>query len=130
MKGFNRRSFLAGGLVFSTFSLLFGRSALAQKMREKKGAASADQGPQLVDPKDPVAASLGYAPDRTKVSKDKQKEAAAKGTPFAEQKCLNCSFYTVAGEKDIGGKKAAPCTVMANKFVASDAWCLSWNKKA
>ncbi|MBX9768527.1 MAG: high-potential iron-sulfur protein [Bdellovibrionales bacterium] len=30
----------------------------------------------------------------------------------------------------MGGKKAAPCSVMANKFVSADAWCLSWNKKA
>lgn len=129
MKNFNRRSFLSGSFFFSIAALVTGRSALAQNMRAKKGATPAVAGPTLIDPKDPLAVSLNYVTDKSKVSKDKQKDASAKGTPFADQRCNNCSFYANNAEKDVAGKKAAGCTVLANKLVVADAWCMSWNKK-
>ncbi len=73
----------------------------------------------MVDPKDPLAARLGYVDDTTKA--DAKKYPQHKN----EQRCSNCTLYTGKA-----GDKSGPCSIFAGKQVAADGWCVSWVKKA
>lgn len=76
----------------------------------------APAGLPLVDPaKDPMAKSLGYVADFTKVKDPTHKPGAH---------CANCALYTgKAGEKQGG------CGIFAGKAVHANGWCKSWVKK-
>jgi High potential iron-sulfur protein len=87
-------------------AMLAGRSAFA-----------AD--PPLVDPKDPLAASLGYVADATKADKAKFPKYAA------GQHCGSCLLFQ--GKADAA---AGPCPLFAGKYVAGAGWCSQWAKKA
>jgi len=69
---------------------------------------------QSVDPKDPLAVSLGYACDG----------AAAPGH-VEGQFCKGCQLYS--GTVDA---KNGPCALFQGKLVCSDGWCKSWVKRA
>jgi hypothetical protein len=72
----------------------------------------------LVDPKSPQAAGLGYVADASKADKAKYKNFAA------GQACSNCALYQ--------GKPtdaAAGCPLFAGKQVAGKGWCSAYAKK-
>ena len=90
------------------FVPLAGAAALAQA-----------QAPKLVDPKDPQAAALGYAPDAAKVDKAHFPKYAA------GQSCGNCALYQGAA-----GSASGACPIYGGKSVPAKAWCNAWVKKA
>lgn len=69
-------------------------------------------------PSDPVASSLGYSTDTTKV------EAGTNPTHKADQKCSNCVQY-----QGKPGDASGPCNIFAGKSVAANGWCRVWAKK-
>ncbi|MGE0314598.1 MAG: high-potential iron-sulfur protein [Lautropia sp.] len=73
----------------------------------------------MVDPKDPLAASLGYVEDTAKADGKKYPQHKA------DQHCANCTLYTGKA-----GDKSGPCSIFAGKQVAANGWCVSWVKKA
>jgi High potential iron-sulfur protein len=99
----DRRQFLklAGGLaVASLASVVFPGRAAAQA--------------QSVDPKDPLAVSLGYACD------------GAKAPGHVEgQLCKGCQLYSGAA-----GANSGPCALFQGKLVCSEGWCKSWVKRS
>ncbi len=77
----------------------------------------------LVSETDPLAKTLGYYADATKVDTKKwPKRAQADGKT---QFCSNCILFN-------GGKvtteKEGPCTLFPGKAVPAVAWCNSWAK--
>jgi hypothetical protein len=100
----DRRQFLklaASGLA----ALSLGRVILPER-----AAAQA----QEVDPKDPLAVSLGYACD------------GAKAPGHAEGHfCKNCQLYSGAADA-----KNGPCALFQGKLVCSEGWCKSWVQRA
>ena len=73
----------------------------------------------LVDPKDPQALALGYAPDASKVDKAKYPKYAA------GQACASCALY-----QGQAGAASGPCPLYAGKAVAAKGWCSAYVKKA
>lgn len=116
-----RRDFFKGIAATSGFAILaatssstiFSSIALAEGGLRKK--AGADAGPEMVDPKDPTANSLGYVAD------------AKKSPKSAGNKCSTCSLYQKTGMKD--NKEIGSCAIFPKKFVNADAFCNSWAKK-
>ena len=82
-------------------------------------AASAQDTPARVDPKDPMAASLGYSEDAGHV------DARRFPRRTAEQLCANCQVYAGKGNEATG-----PCAVFPGKLVAAKGWCSAWVLKA
>jgi len=102
--GPDRRQFLklaAAGLA---------AASLGRFLLPERAAAQA----QELDPKDPMAVSLGYACDGAK----------APGY-VAGQTCKNCQLYSGAADA-----KSGPCTLFPGKLVCSDGWCKAWVKRA
>jgi len=105
----SRRSFL-------TLAAAAGSAALVGL---RPGAASAQANPAAhVSVNDPLAKSLGYAEDGTKVDKAKFP------TYKAGQKCGNCRFYQGAA-----GQPSGPCQIFGNMQVNANGWCISFNAK-
>ena len=93
---------------------LLGSAALPLVMQ----MANAQSAQPLVDGNDPVAKSLGYVPDTTKVS------AAENPTHKPEQKCGNCvQFQGKATDKQ------GACNLFPGKDVAGPGWCKVWAQK-
>ena len=64
---------------------------------------------------DPMATTLGYNPDSTKVTNSKHTAGA---------ECSNCNLYQ-------GGTAAfGPCPFFPGKSVSATGWCTSYIKKA
>ncbi|KQW42025.1 MULTISPECIES: high-potential iron-sulfur protein [unclassified Roseateles] len=72
----------------------------------------------MVDEKDPMAVSLGYVADATKVNKAKYPKYAA------GQLCGNCALY-----QGKAGSAAGPCALFQGKQVAAKGWCSAYAKK-
>jgi hypothetical protein len=72
-----------------------------------------------LDPSDPLAKSLGYVADATKV--DKAKFPAYQ----AGQDCAACQLY-----QGKPGDASGPCPIYSGKIVSSTGWCGSFVKKA
>ena len=72
-----------------------------------------------IDPKDPLAVSLGYAPDATKVDKAKYPKYAA------GQTCGSCALY-----QGKAGAATGVCGALGGKLVAAKGWCSAYAKKA
>lgn len=110
----NRRNFFKYGItaVASVF--------LAPLLLKKGSAFAADKAPLTAS--DPVAQSLGYNPDNTKV--DKKKWTKKAGADGKSQKCATCMFFTAIDPKH------GNCQIFPNNTVASVGWCNSWTKKA
>jgi len=84
--------------------------SLSSTLLPGRGAAEA----QEVDPKDPMAASLGY-----------QCEGAKAPGHVEGQFCKGCQLYSGAADA-----KSGPCTLFQGKLVCSEGWCKSWVKRA
>ncbi len=94
---------------------LLGAASVPLMMRAQNAQAAAQP---LVDGSDPVAKSLGYVADTTKVS------AAENPTHKAEQKCGNCvQFQGKATDKQ------GACNLFPGKDVAGPGWCKVWAQK-
>jgi len=106
---------LAGLTVVAstTSATLFSSIASAEGTPRKKPGSD---GPEMVDPKDPVAGSLGYVAD------------AKKSPKSAGNKCATCTLFNKTGTKD--KKDIGTCAIFPNKCVYADGFCNSWAKKA
>jgi len=100
----SRRTFLIASLGAAS-SLALTRQALAA--------------PAKVSESDPMAVSLGYHTDATKVDKTKQ----TKYTPG--EHCGNCQLY-----QGKAGDQWGPCPIFGGKLVNHDGWCNAYTKKA
>jgi len=98
------RMLLAAGPALSLMSV--SRPGLAQETAGK------------VPPDDPLASSLGYVEDATKVDTEKY------STYKPGQTCRNCILYT-----DPAAEEWGPCSLFQNRLVAADGWCVSWAKR-
>lgn len=107
-KSFQRRTLLKAALL--------GSAVLPIALRSGSTQAA---GPQpLIDLNDPVAKSLGYVADTTKVV------AADNPTHKVEQKCSNCIQFQ--------GKptdKQGACNLFPGKDVHGPGWCKVWAQK-
>jgi hypothetical protein len=115
-----RREFLK----FTSITAL-GAFAIAKIVGSTSTARAADAPLEMVKTSDPMAQSLGYHEDGTKV--DTKKWAKRAGKDGAKQFCFNCQFYQ---SKDPNRKatKSAPCTIFQNKGVHSHGWCNTWTE--
>jgi High potential iron-sulfur protein len=99
-----RRSFLTA-LPVATLALTAARTTPAQAAR--------------LEESDPIAVSLGYKHDASKVD-------AKKHTTYAAgRNCANCQLYQ--------GKATdawAACAPVGGKLVNAKGWCVVWAKKA
>jgi hypothetical protein len=120
----SRRRFLK--LTGGTFAGLFAAKILVPSIANAEAPKAAGPGAPLVmvTEAEPLAKSLGYSADATKVDAKKwPKRAGAEG---AKQFCYSCMFYQAKG--DPKKTDSAPCTIFANKGVHAKAWCNSWTK--
>lgn len=79
-------------------------------------------GEQAVKEDDPVASSLGYRMDATKV--DSEKFPKHKGPEGEKQACNNCSFFTAKSDSGWGA-----CQILRTGDVKASGWCNTWNAK-
>ena len=100
-----RRRFLLTAVPATALTAAGARPALAQAAR--------------LDEKDPLAASLGYMHDATKVD-TKKYPAYATG-----HNCSNCLLFQ-AKSGDMWGA----CPAVGGKLVNAKGWCQAWVKKA
>jgi len=106
-KSLDRRTMLKAALL--------GSAALPLLARMQSAQAAAQP---LVDVNDPVAKSLGYVPDSTKVN------AAENPTHKPTQKCGNCVQF----QGKVADKQGA-CNLFPGKDVAGAGWCKVWAQK-
>jgi hypothetical protein len=71
-----------------------------------------------LDPADPLAKSLNFVNDSTKV------DAAANPTYKPTQKCGNCAQY-----QGKPGEARAGCAIFAGHSVPETGWCKVWAQK-
>ncbi|MGE4233656.1 MAG: high-potential iron-sulfur protein [Bacteriovoracia bacterium] len=71
---------------------------------------------------EPMAVTLGYHVDASKVDTKKWPRKAA--ADAKNQFCNNCMFYQKQNDK------LGKCQIFTNRLVASKGWCNSWTKKA
>ena len=104
----SRRAIVKVGLIASVAVPVFGMTA--------RDACAANLTP--LDPSDPVAKSLNFVNDGTKV------DASANPTYKPTQKCGNCAQYQ--------GKPSdalAACTLFPGHTVPASGWCKVWAAK-
>lgn len=108
----SRRSFLATAAVAASAALL--------GMRPRSAQAAGESLPHLSE-SDPLAKSLGYQSNATKVDKSKFP------TYKAGDRCGECRFFQgTAGQKSgYGG-----CQIFAGYSVSADGWCASFNARS
>jgi len=104
----SRRTLVKGGLIAGAFI-----PAMAL-LADSAGAAAL---PPL-DPKDPTASALGFAPDASKV------DPAANSTYKPTQKCSTCAQFQGKAGDATGG-----CNIFAGKSVPAGGWCRVWAQK-
>lgn len=85
-------------------------------------AAGEPVGAKPVDENDPLARSLGYKKDATKVDLKKFPKRAEPGAN--KQYCDNCQFYKAQS------KSQGSCQIFQSNLVAAKGWCNSWVQKA
>lgn len=103
-----RRALVKGGLIAVALVPLVGLVAPSSQ--------AADLTP--LDPNDPMAKSLGFVADASKV------DAAANGTYKAGQKCGICAQFQGKPGDDRGG-----CNIFAGHTVPQGGWCKVWAQK-
>ncbi len=124
----NRREFLQKSLLILGSVPVLGVILNACTKKEgsesttaSNSAPAAAAGPKPLSEEDPVAQSLGYKHDATKVDTAKfPKRAGAEG---AKQLCSNCQFFK-GGEGEWG-----TCQILAAGAVNKNGWCNSWGAK-
>lgn len=94
---------------------LMGSAALPLMARLTDAQAAAQP---LVDVNDPVAKSLGYITDTTKV------DAKANPTHKVAQKCANCIQF-----QGKPADKQGACNLFPGKDVLGAGWCKVWAQK-
>ena len=72
-----------------------------------------------LDEADPLAKSLGYVADATRV------DSARFPARVAGSQCANCAVFQGSAGSARGG-----CPIFAGKSVAATGWCSAWTKKA
>jgi hypothetical protein len=82
-------------------------------------ARQATAAPEKVSETDPLAVSMGYHLDATKVDKTKEPKYTA------GEDCSNCQLYQGKAGEDYG-----PCPIFGGKLVHHDGWCKAYTKKA
>lgn len=118
----SRRGFLKKMAIGAAALPILGKVALHEVPAYAQTVTTA------LDEKDPMAVSLGYHQDATKVDKAKwTKKAAADGD---KQLCKNCVLYLEGGKK-IPGKDGewGKCGLFPNGLVAGNGWCNSFAPK-
>ena len=108
MRKISRRIILKTGLVAT-----FGVPVLGLTVRHAHAAS-----PTPLDPSDPLAKSLNFVTDASKVN------ATANPTYKSTQKCGNCAQF-----QGKSGDAAAPCTIFAGHTVPQSGWCKVWAQK-
>ena len=126
----NRREFLQKSLLMLGSLPVVGFILNACTKKEEGAAptaaapaapAAAAGGLKAISEDDPVAQSLGYKADATKV--DVQKYPKRAGAEGAKQFCSGCQFYSAA-EGELG-----KCQLFPNGLVNKNGWCNSWQAK-
>jgi hypothetical protein len=121
----NRREFLQKSLLMLGSLPVVGVILNACTKKEEAAApaapAAAAGGLKAISEDDPVAQSLGYKADATKV--DVQKYPKRAGAEGAKQFCSGCQFFSAA-EGELG-----KCQLFPNGLVAKNGWCNSWQAK-
>lgn len=121
----NRRDFLkSSGIaaILAVISAKFFAPVIAFAKDENKAAAAPAN---LVKPSEPMATSLGYVEDASKV--DSKKWAKRAGPAGAKQFCYNCQFYQADPAK-AKTTDAAACTIFGGKSVKGKGWCNTWTQ--
>jgi hypothetical protein len=90
---------------------------------KKSGTSTPPDGAPAVKEDDPVAASLGYKEDVSKV--DTEKFPKRKGPEGEKQFCHNCQFYVAKGDSGWG-----TCQILRTGDVKDEGWCNTWAAKA
>jgi hypothetical protein len=104
----SRRAMITGALTSGTLAPVLGMLA-----PDARAAALTP-----LDPADPLARSLSFATDTTKV------DASANPAHKPTQKCGNCwQFQGKAGDA------TAACTIFAGQTVPQGGWCKVWAQK-
>lgn len=119
----SRRKFLKGVVAGAAALPILNRVAF------NPGMASAQAAPtKALDENDPMAKTLGYYHDASKVDTAKwTKKAGADG---ATQSCKNCVLYLQGGLKADGQSgEFGKCGLFQNGLVSANGWCNSWAKK-
>ena len=99
-----RRTFLTT-LPLATVALALARKTSAQALK--------------LEESDPIAVSLGYKNDASKVD-------AKKFTAYvAGRNCANCQLYQGKASDTWGA-----CAPVGGKLVNAKGWCVAWSKKA
>lgn len=85
-------------------------------------------GEKVADPETPLAKTLGYHEDASKVDIAKYPKRA--GDEGAKQLCSNCQLLT-QGAMKVEGREGAwgKCALIQDGLVAEKGWCNSWVAK-
>lgn len=114
-----RRDFLKGSL-FAAATL----PALGVLLNAcNDGGSTPPNGEQAAKADDPVAASLGYTDDATKVDTAKYPKRA--GDAGSKQFCSSCQFFTAKGDSGWGA-----CQIIRTGDVKATGWCNTWTAKS
>jgi len=103
-----RRAAVKGGLLLSALVPAFGLTGMSR-------SSPADL--PALDPKDPLAVTLGFVNDATQVDR------VANPKFSADQKCSNCEQFQGRPNDSRGG-----CVVLPGKSVPAAGWCKVWRK--
>lgn len=103
-----RRAVVKGGLLCSAIVPALG-------LIGNTGAAPADLPP--LDPKDPMAVTLGFVDNASKV------DAAANPRYAPGQTCVNCQQFLGKPSDARGG-----CVLFSGKSVPAGGWCKVWRQ--
>jgi high potential iron-sulfur protein len=104
----SRRAMITGTLISGTLAPVLGLL-----VPDARAAALTS-----LDPADPLAKSLSFATDTTKV------DASANPTHKPTQKCGNCAQF-----QGKAGDASAACTIFAGQTVPQGGWCKVWAQK-
>jgi hypothetical protein len=105
----SRRAIVKSGLIAGTLVPALGFL----------GSTAGAQTPTPLDPNDPVAKSLNFVTDATKV------DATANPTYKAGQKCATCAQFLGKAGATTGG-----CNIFVGHLVPATGWCKVWAQKA
>ena len=105
----SRRALVKSGLIAGTLVPALGFL----------GSTAGAQTPTPLDPNDPVAKSLSFVADASKV------DAAANPTYKAGQKCATCAQFLGKAGATTGG-----CNIFVGHTVPATGWCKVWAQKA
>lgn len=113
---------------FIKYSLTAIGGLVATKIFGVKLASAQGTPTNALDVNDPMAKTLGYVENASKV--DLVKFPRKAGPDGAKQKCANCILLTQTGLK-VAGKDGVYglCGLFRNGLVASEGWCNSYAAK-